>query len=197
MDSFEWNKIFMSVLGIAFMVMSLNFLSDSLFHSEAPEQPGYAIEVAENTGSEPAEEKGPAFDPISGLLASADIGAGENTFKKCAACHSNEAGGANKVGPGLYGIVGRDIASVDGFSYSSALKAYGEGKTWGYEELNGFLWKPKTYVKGTSMGFAGIKKAEDRAEIIAYLRSLADNPLPLPAENAGAENTDTQSASAD
>ena len=197
MDSFEWNKIFMSVLGIVFMVMSLNFLSEAIFHSEIPEQPGYAIEVAEGTSEEAEEDTGPAYEPINALLASADISAGEKTFKKCAACHSNEAGGANKVGPGLYDVVGRAIASVSGFSYSAALKAYGEGKTWDYEELNGFLWKPKTFVKGTSMGFGGIKKAEDRAEIIAYLRSLSDNPMPLPEESADASNAQgTQSVSA-
>lgn len=184
MDSFEWNKIFMSVLGVAFMVMSLTFLSDAIFHADLPEQQGYAIEVAESDAPEVEEDTGPAFEPISALLASADVGAGEKAFRKCASCHTNEAGGANKVGPALYDVVGRAIASVEGFSYSSALKAYGEGKTWDYEALNGFLWKPKTYIKGTSMGFAGIKKAGDRADLVAYLRSLSDSPMPLPEESA-------------
>ena len=197
MDSFEFNKIAMSVLGIAFIVMSVTFLSDSIFHSEKPEQQGYAVEVADagqSAGEE--EEAGPAYDPINTLLASADVGAGEKVFKKCAACHTNEAGGANKVGPALYDIVERPIASADGFSYSGALKAYGEGKNWSYDSLNGFLWKPKTYIKGTSMGFGGLKKTADRANLIAYLRTLSASPAPLPAEEAasGGESSSTEEA---
>ena len=119
---------------------------------------------------------------VGTLLAGASTDKGAGVFKKCAACHTVEDGAGNKVGPALYGIVDRPIATVDGFSYSSALKAYAEGKTWNYEELNGFLFKPKAHVKGTSMGFGGIKKTQDRADIIAYLRSLAASPAPLPAE---------------
>ncbi len=182
MDSFEFNKYAMAILGIVFIVMSLNFVSDGIFHAVKPEQQGYVVEVAEaSTGGDDAPA-GPAYDPIGTLLASADIGAGEKVAKKCAACHSFDAGGANKVGPALYDIVDRQMASVNGFSYSSALKAYGADKTWTYAELNGFLWKPKTHVKGTSMGFAGVKKTKDRAALVAYLRSLSDSPAPLPAE---------------
>jgi cytochrome c len=183
MDSFEFNKIAMAVLGTVFLVMGLNFAADGIFHMENPEQKGYAIELAEaDTSAEPEEDAGPAFEPVEPLLASADSADGANVFKKCAACHNVNAGGANKVGPALYGIVNRDIASVDGFSYSGALKEYGDGKQWTYEELNGFLWKPKTYVKGTSMGFGGLKKVEDRANLIAYLREQADTPAELPAQ---------------
>lgn len=184
MDSFEFNKIAMSVLGVAFIVLSLNFTAESLFHADTPEQPGYLVEVAESSSADEEEDTGPAFDPITPILAVADIEAGEKVGKKCAACHSFDEGGANKVGPALWNIVDRPIASVDGFSYSSALKAYAEGKVWSYEELNGFLWKPKTFVKGTSMGFAGLKKVQDRADIVAYLRSLSNDPAPLPAEAA-------------
>ena len=182
MDSFEFNKIAMAVLGTVFLVMGLNFVSDSIFYSKNPEQKGYAIEVAEaSTGGE-AADTGPAYEPISTLLASADVGAGEKVFKKCAACHDASAGGANKVGPALYEVVNRDIASVDGFSYSGPLKEYGSGKQWTYEELNGFLWKPKAFVKGTSMGFGGLKKVQDRANLVAYLRAQAAAPADLPAE---------------
>ncbi len=182
MDLFEFNKIAMAVLGTVFIVMCLNFAADGLFHSENPEQKGYAIEMAEaSTGGETAPA-GPAYEPISAMLASADIGAGEKVFKKCAACHDASAGGKNKVGPALYEIVNRNIASTDGFSYSGALKEFAAGKQWTYEDLNGFLFKPKAYVKGTSMGFGGIKKVADRANLVAYLRSQAASPAALPAE---------------
>lgn len=182
MDSFEFNKIAMAVLGTAFLVLGLNFAADGLFHSDNPEQKGYAIEVAEASTGGSAEPAGPEYEPISALLASADVAAGEKVFKKCAACHDASAGGANKVGPALYEIVNRDIAAVDGFSYSGALQEYGAGKQWTYESLNGFLWKPKKYIKGTSMGFGGVKKVQDRANLVAYLRSQAGSPAPLPAE---------------
>lgn len=183
MDSFEFNKFAMAALGVVFLVMSSWFISDAIFHVENPEQQGYAVEVAEaDTTTEEEVDAGPAFEPISAMLASADVSAGEAGVRKCAACHSFDEGGANKVGPNLYNIVNRDIAGLDGFGYSNALIEYGEGKVWTYEELNGFLWKPKTFVKGTSMGFAGIKKPEDRADLVAYLRTLAGDPAPLPTE---------------
>lgn len=194
---FEWNKIAAAFLSLAFVVLGVNFLSDGLYHADVPEQQGYAIEGAEvETASGDAGPSGP--EPVAALLASADLAGGEKVAKKCVACHTFDDGGANKVGPALYGVVEREIAAVDGFGYSAALKTYAEGgKTWTYEELNGFLYKPKSHVKGTSMGFAGLKKTEDRAEIIAYLRSLASTPAPLPdpaaTEAAGDDAaTDTQ-----
>ena len=139
---------------------------------------------------------GPVVEPVAALLASADLAKGEKVGKKCVACHTFNEGGANKVGPGLYGIVDRPMASVDGFGYSSALTAYADGKSWTYAELNGFLFKPKAHVKGTSMGFAGIKKTADRAAMIAYLRTLAGTPAPLPAspepEAPAAEGTEQE-----
>ncbi|MEL7229633.1 MAG: cytochrome c family protein [Pseudomonadota bacterium] len=181
MDSFEWNKIFGAGLAAAFVVLGLNFMSDGIFSSSAPETAGFAIEggPVEAVATDPAAPTGP--EPITPLLASADIGQGEKVARKCAACHAFNEGGANKVGPALYGIVNKAIASVDGFGYSAALKEYGAGKVWDYEELNGFLYKPKAHVKGTSMGFAGLKKEDERAAMIAYLRSLAADPAPLPA----------------
>ena len=181
MDSFEWNKIFGALLGGAFVVLGLNFLSEAIYHSEKPEQFGYAVEVEESdtaiTAAEPEEVEIPAVTP---LLASADIGKGEKVAKKCAACHNFNEGGQNKVGPALWNIVNKQMASADGFAYSAALKEFGVGKVWDYDALNQFLLKPKNYVKGTSMGFAGIKKLDDRAALIAWMRSKSNDPAPLP-----------------
>lgn len=184
MSSFDFNKIAMAFLGTVFILFSLSLLSDAIYHAEAPEEPGYEIQVADNAEGEVTgqEEAGPAFDPVEPLLASADLGAGENLFKRCASCHTWEQGGANKVGPNLWDVVGSPIGShVADYNYSSALKDYGaDGKVWTYEELNGFLWKPKTHIKGTAMGFAGLKDVEDRANLIAWMRTHADDPEPLP-----------------
>jgi len=181
-NSANMNFVFMALLGMAFYVLGVTFLSDALFESHDPEKPGYIIEVAE--GSAPAasgEPAAPAYDPIAPILAAASLEKGADVAKKkCSACHNFVEGSKNKVGPVLYGVLNRDIAAVEGFGYSSALKAYAEGKQWTYDELNGFLFKPKAHVKGTSMGFAGIKKAPERANIIVYLRSLAATPAALP-----------------
>ena len=180
MDSFEWNKVFGALLGLAFVVMGVNFLSDAIFHHKAPSEFGFAIEGGEAIAATGPADTGPVVEPINALLASADLAKGEKVAKKCVACHNFNEGGANKVGPALYNIVNSPIAASAGFGYSGALKEYASDKTWTYDELNGFLYKPKAHVKGTSMGFAGIKKTADRAAIIAYLRSLSASPAPLP-----------------
>jgi len=180
MDSFEFNKYAMAILGTVFLVMGLSFVSDSLFHTETPSHNDDDIEVASNSGS--SEPTGPLFEPITAMLASADPAAGEKVFKKCSGCHTVAEGGANGAGPALYGVVERTMGSIAEFGYSPELLAYGEGKTWTYEELNGFLWKPKKYIKGTKMGFGGLKKVQDRADVVAYLRTLSASPAPLPAQ---------------
>lgn len=182
MDSFQLNKYAMAFLAVIFGVFSVSLISESLFHSKKPEQAGYLIEVADNSGSstDAGGEPAKAYADVGPLLAGADMAAGEKVFKKCAACHTFDKGGKNKVGPNLYNIVDADIGKVDGFGYSKALLAYGEGKKWTYEELNGFLFKPKKYIKGTAMGFAGLKKDADRANLIGWLRTHADTPAPLP-----------------
>lgn len=181
MDAFRFNQVAMVVLGTAFVLFALTILSESLFHGEAPEQPGFEIAALEGeSGGGEAADAGPAYDPVEPLLASADPAAGETVFKKCASCHTSEKGGANKVGPNLYGVVGGPIASKGDFKYSAALTEFGAGKTWTYEELNGFLFKPKAHVKGTAMGFAGLKKTDDRANLLSWLRTQSDSPAPLP-----------------
>lgn len=181
MDSFELNKIAMAVLATVFILMSITFLAEAIYHIDEPQQAGYVIEAGEgSTVAAEAVDTGPAYDPIEALLASADLGAGESVFKKCAACHTMEQGGANKVGPNLYNIVGGPIAAVEGFGYSAALREYAEGRTWTFEELNGFLFKPRDHVAGTAMGFAGLRKTDERADLIAWMRQFADTPAPLP-----------------
>ncbi|MEQ9126312.1 MAG: c-type cytochrome, partial [Alphaproteobacteria bacterium] len=185
MDTMKLNKIAAAVLLAGVVAMTTGFVT-RLIHPAASGAHGghgdekrvlaaYAAEegAATETASAPA---GP--EPIEGLLAAADPADGEKVFKKCQACHTDEKGGANKVGPNLYGIVGNDVATHDGFSYSGAL--LGVPGNWTYEALNEFLYNPKVHVPGTKMAFAGLRKAEDRAAIIALLRSLDDSPEPLP-----------------
>ncbi len=188
MDSFQFNKIAMAVLGTVFLIFGTSLIAETLFHAEAPETPGFVIAAAESEGgaAEGGEPAGPAFDPVAPLLASADMAAGEGVFKKCASCHTIDAGGPNKVGPNLNGVVGRPIASHEGFGYSAALKEYGAGKNWDFEELNGFLWNPKKHVPGTAMGFAGLKDVKDRADIIAWMNTQSASPLALPDPAAAA-----------
>ena len=116
---------------------------------------------------------------LAKMLASADVNKGKRVFNKCKSCHTAEKGGKKKIGPNMWGIVNKPIASTDGFSYSSALKSLSD-KSWSYENLNAFLLKPRGFSKGTKMTFAGLKKESDRANVIAYLRSLSENPVPLP-----------------
>jgi len=196
MDSFEFNKIIGGLLGTVFVVFTIGIVSDTIFASPAPEKPGYAIEVAEEQdGGGEAAGGEPAETPIGTLLASADATAGATVFKKCTACHTAEKGGANKVGPNLWDIVNRPVASHEGFAYSAAMKEFAQGGSvaWDYEHLSNFILSPKGLVKGTAMGFAGLKKPDERANVIAYLRTLSDSPAPLPeagvapaAENASA-----------
>ncbi|MEP6355603.1 MAG: cytochrome c family protein [Hyphomicrobiales bacterium] len=176
----DFNTIAMGFLFTIFIALGVSFLSELVFHVEKPEKPGYIIEVAEAEGAAGTEEE--AVELIGPLLASADVGAGEKLVKRCTACHSFEKGGANKVGPYLYDVVGRDIAGVSDFGYSGSMAEYGAGKKWTYDELDGFLEKPSKWIKGTAMGFGGLKKIEARANLIAYMRTLSDNPTPLPSE---------------
>ncbi len=182
MDSFELNKIIGALLGTVFVIFSISIVSDAIFATHAPEKPGYIIEAAEAGESGGDEKDDAGTPPIGPMLASADVGQGETVFKKCAACHTVENGGANKVGPNLWNIVNRPVASHDGFGYSGAMKEFAQGGSavWDYESLNQFLLSPKKFVKGTAMGFAGLKKEEDRANIIAYMRTLSESPAPLP-----------------
>lgn len=188
MESSQSNKFIMAFLATVFVVMTIGISSDAIFSTPHPEKEGYVIAAAEGTAPAAGGKEAAVVVPIATLLASADPARGENVFKRCAACHTGEKGGANKVGPHLWDVVNRPVATVDGFSYSAAMKAFSQdGKeVWNYDHLNQFLTSPKGYIKGTAMGFAGDKKDNERADLIAYLRTLSDNPAPLPAAEAAA-----------
>ena len=125
-----------------------------------------------------AIKKEEVIEPISALLMNGSLESGQKIFKKCGSCHNIKKGSANKVGPNLWNIINRPVANVEGFSYSKALIENG-GK-WNYEELAKFLYKPKLYAKGTKMNFSGLKKVQDRANLVLFLRENSDNPVPLP-----------------
>ena len=180
MDSFELNKIIAAILMVALLIIGIGKLSDVIFHVEKPKTPGYSVEVEQatvvssETISLPTEDK----VDIAALIALGDIATGEKVFKKCAACHSIVKGGKNNIGPALYNVVGRKVCVVNDYNYSKAL--INHGKTWSFAELNGFLLKPATWIKGNKMGFAGLKDEKDRSSVILYMNESSDQPLPLP-----------------
>ena len=182
MNSSYFNSAAGAFLGLLFVVMTLSIVSEGIYDAPEPETEGFMIEVAEASGDAGAPAEDAAPELIAPLLASADPAKGESVFKKCAACHTNDASSANKVGPGLWNIVNRPAATHDGFKYSAAMVEFSEGGSvvWDYEHLSNFLAAPKKHIKGTSMGFAGVKKIDERADLIAYLRTVGDTPAPLP-----------------
>lgn len=175
----ETNKIAGAVFGALLFAVGLNIVAEGLFAPQKPAIPGYDLPVPEASGEGGAAAKPAPAEPLPVLLAKADPAKGQSSAKKCAACHSFEKGGPNKVGPNLYGVVGRPKASHEGFNYSAAMK--GKGGEWTYEDLDHFITSPKTFVPGTIMAFAGDGNAGDRANVLAYLRTLSDNPVPFPA----------------
>jgi cytochrome c len=179
MDSFELNKIIAAILMVALLVIGLGKIADSIFHVKKPERPGYQVEVESQSTSSATQvtEMVEKID-IAAIMALGDVASGEAIFKKCAACHSIKKGGANKIGPALYGVVGSKVGSASDYKYSNALASY--GKEWTFEELNGFLTKPGSYLKGTKMSYAGLRKEADRASVIKYLNQNSDKPIPLP-----------------
>jgi len=182
MDSFEINKILGAVLGTCLFVLSMNIAAGALFAPVKPAKPGYDIAVQEAPA--PGAKPGEPEQPIETLLASSDPAKGQNAAKPCLACHTFEKGGPNRVGPNLWGVVNRPKGTEGGFNYSAAMKA--KGGNWTYDDLNKFLASPKGFVPGTAMTFAGVARPNQRADIINYLHTLADNPGPLPKAAEGA-----------
>lgn len=188
MNSFELNKILGAVLGTCLVLLAVHIASGAIFAPSVPAKPGYVIEVKQE---QPAKEGGaaaPAHVPIENLLASASVQRGASVAKQCEICHNLGKDQGKKIGPDLYGVVGRKVASKADFSYSPQLKA--KGGTWTFDALDKWLLNPRADVPGTLMTFAGIENEKQRADVIAYLNSNSDKPEPLPkaAENKPAEN---------
>ena len=178
MGGLELNKILAAVLVALILSKAADLLSRALISPKPLTQQAYQVAGMPSSTSPSAKGEVPSLEPIEPLLAGADVERGKGVAKKCVQCHTFDQGGPNRVGPNLWGIVGAKHAHVEGFAYSSALKSK-EG-IWDYGALNAFLHKPRAYVSGTKMAFAGLEKAKDRADLIAYLRTLSDMPFPLP-----------------
>ena len=173
------NKIIVSIILAVILVLGINKITDVIFHVEKPEKSAYQIAststttTTETTSASSSSESG----EIMALLASASVADGKKVFKKCAACHSIAQGGGHKIGPALWGILGRKAGSISDYKYSKAMVAH--GKTWSFKEMNKFLTKPKNWIKGTKMTFVGLKKETERAAVILYMNNNTDTPLPL------------------
>tara|TARA_Y100000590_G_scaffold409737_1_gene502152 strand:+ start:1739 stop:2269 length:531 start_codon:yes stop_codon:yes gene_type:complete len=174
------NKIIVSILFAVILVLGINKVADIIFYVEKPEKTAYQVASVNNTSETTSTEKNSESSDsqnIIALFASTNSAEGAKVFKKCAACHSVSKGGANKIGPALWGVLGRQAGSVSDYKYSKAMAAY--SKTWSFDEMNGFLIKPKDWIKGTKMSFAGLKNATERAAVILYMNENSNNPLPI------------------
>ncbi len=181
MSSLELNKIAAAVLVAGITAMVVGKVGNMLVAPKPLEKNAYVVEGVGQTQTAAAstDTSSAQIEPIAPLLAAATVADGANVAKRCTACHSFEKGGANKVGPNLWDIIGAKHAHMQGYQYSAALTGMA-AKDWTYEEMNQFLANPKAYAPGTKMSFAGIRKPEERAAMIVYLRSLSDAPKPLP-----------------
>ena len=170
------NKIIASIILAVILVLGINKITDIIFYVEKPEKSAYQVANVKTTTTETASASSGSGE-IMALLASASVADGKKVFKKCAACHSIAKGGSHKIGPALWGVLGRPAGSVSDYKYSKAMTAH--GKPWSFEEMNSFLIKPKDWIKGTKMTFVGLKNDKDRAAVILYMNEKTNSPLPL------------------
>jgi cytochrome c len=181
-DALFFNKLAGAVLTAGILFYAAMFATEILYHPEELAENAVPIDLGEAAvAAAPVEEAPAGPDPILAMLVTADIAAGETLTRRCTSCHSFEEGGANKVGPNLWNVVAGPKGHIDGFAYSDALMAMAD-QPWGYAELNHFLWNPKDYMPGTKMNFAGLRSAQDRANLIAYMRSMSGSPAELPTQ---------------
>lgn len=185
MDELGFNKIAAAVLATALVYMGIKELAHAVIHVEAPASPAYALAIPEAAGA--VEEVELPF-PQAEWIAAMDADRGARVFKKCTSCHNADIDGSNGTGPNLWNVVGAPAAKHAGFNYSTAFQ--NSGKIWTYESLYNYLERPSRYIPGTTMNFVGLKKAEDRAAVIEYLRVAADNPLPRPEPAVMADATE-------
>lgn len=180
MNKFEINKIIAAIVLTVTIVFGINKIADIVYNVKAPENSIYkVVKVSEtNEAKDNNDIKSEDSNNDVALLALGNTAQGKKIFKRCAACHSISKGGSNKIGPALWGVIGRKAGAINDYKYSKGMSAL--GKTWNFETMNAFLIKPKDYVKGTKMAYAGLKKEEERASIILYLNEQSDSPLPLP-----------------
>jgi cytochrome c len=173
------NKIIVSIVLAVILVLVINKITDVIYYVEKPEKSAYQVTVTTTASTTTTEKNSEDIDSgnIMTLFASTSVDDGAKVFKKCTACHSIAQGGGNKIGPTLWGVLGRKAGSISDYKYSKAMAAH--GKTWSFDEMNNFLIKPKDWIKGTKMSFAGLKNAKDRAAVILYMNENTDNPLPL------------------
>ena len=174
------NKIIVSIVLAVILILGINKITDAIFYVEKPEKSAYQITTATTAASKTVvDTSSESLDTgnIMALFASTSATDGAKVFKKCAACHSITQGGSNKIGPALWGVLGRKAGSISDYKYSKAMTKH--EKAWSFDEMNSFLIKPKDWIKGTKMSFAGLKNAKDRAAVILYMNENTDNPLPL------------------
>ena len=171
------NKIIVSIVFAIVLVLGINKVADIIFYVEKPEESAYQVASVTTVASTASAETSSETGNIMAIFASTSATEGEKVFKKCAACHSIAEGGKNKIGPALWGILGRQAGSLPDYKYSKAMAAH--GKKWSFEEMNGFLIKPKDWIKGTKMSYAGLKSEKERAAVILYMNENTNSPLPL------------------
>ena len=157
--------------------MGINKITDAIFYVEKPEKSAYQVASVTTSASNASAETSSGTGNIMAIFASTSATEGEKVFKKCAACHSIAEGGKNKIGPALWGVLGRQAGSLPDYKYSKAMAAHGQ--KWSFEEMNGFLIKPKDWIKGTKMSYAGLKSEKERAAVILYMNENTNSPLPL------------------